>query len=146
MKNVLPAWCPGGGASARPDVYETPEAKSLSYSKASVDTLAVAKPKATIQDVADHIDHAAKVAGVDHVGIGSDVAGVGMPEGLEDTSRYPYLFAELLKRGWKATDLQKLAGRNLVRAMAQAEAVAARLQKERPAGVATFEGLDGAKR
>ena len=98
------------------------------------------KPKATIQDVADHIDHAAKVAGVDHVGIGSDFAGVGMPEGLEDMSRYPYLFAELVRRGWKDDDLKKLAGQNLVRALAQAEAVAARLQKERPASTATFEG------
>ncbi len=101
------------------------------------------KPKATLQDVADHIDHAAKVAGVDHVGIGSDFAGVGMPEGLEDTSRYPYLFAELVRRGWKAEDLKKLAGQNLVRALAQAEGVAARLQKERPASTATLEGLDG---
>ena len=101
------------------------------------------KPKATIQDVADHIDHAAKVAGFDHVGIGSDFAGVGMPEGLEDVSRYPYLFAELVRRGWKDDDLKKLAGTNLVRAFAQAEAVATRLQKERPPSTATLEALDG---
>ena len=101
------------------------------------------KPKATLQDVADHIDHAAKVAGVDHVGIGSDFAGVGMPEGLQDVSRYPYLFAELVRRGWKDEDLKKLAGTNLVRALAQAERVAARLQKERPPSTATLEALDG---
>jgi membrane dipeptidase len=104
------------------------------------------KPRATLQDVADHVEHAAKVAGVDHVGIGSDFAGVGMPEGLEDTSRFPYLFAELVRRGWQASDLKKLAGQNLVRALAQAEAVAARLQKERPASTASFEGLDGRSR
>jgi membrane dipeptidase len=101
------------------------------------------KPKATLKDVADHIDHAAKVAGVDHVGIGSDFAGVGMPEGLEDTSRFPHLFAELVRRGWKDADLEKLAGGNLVRALAQAETVAERLQRERPPSTATIEARDG---
>jgi membrane dipeptidase len=98
------------------------------------------KPKATIKDVADHIDHAARVAGVDHVGIGSDFAGVGMPDGLEDVSRYPYLFAELVRREWRDEDLEKLAGGNLLRALAAAETVAARLSKERPPSLATFEG------
>ena len=101
------------------------------------------KPRATIQDVADHIDHAVKVAGADHVGIGSDFAGVGMPAGLEDVSRYPYLFAELVRRGVKDEDLKKLAGTNLVRAFAQAETVSARLRKERPPSTATLEALDG---
>ena len=101
------------------------------------------KPRATIQDVADHIDHAVKVAGADHVGIGSDFAGVGMPAGLEDVSRYPYLFAELVRRGFKDEDLKKLAGTNLVRAFAQAETVSARLRKERPPSTATLEALDG---
>ncbi len=97
------------------------------------------KPKATIKDVADHIDHAARVAGVDHVGIGSDFAGVDMPEGLADVTRYPYLFAELVRRGWRDEDLEKLAGGNVIRALAAAETVAARLQKERPPSLATFE-------
>ena len=101
------------------------------------------KPKATIQDVADHIDHAAKVAGADHVGIGGDFAGVGMPAGLEDVTRYPYLFAELVRRGWKDEELKKLAGTNLIRAFAQAETVAARLRKERAPSTATLEALDG---
>ena len=103
-------------------------------------------PKATLADVAEHIAHAAKVAGVDHVGIGGDFAGAGGPVGLEDVSRYPHLFAELVRRGWKDQDLKKLAGRNLIRAMRQAEEVAARLQKERPPSTATFEGLDGSKK
>jgi membrane dipeptidase len=101
------------------------------------------KPRASLADVADHIEHAAGVAGVDHVGIGSDFDGVGMPAGLEDVSRYPYLFAELVRRGWKDEDLKKLAGGNLVRAFAGAEAAAARLQRERPPSSATIEGLDG---
>jgi membrane dipeptidase len=101
------------------------------------------QPRATLKQVADHIDHVARVAGVDHVGIGSDFAGILMPEGLEDVSRYPHLFAELVRRGWKDEDLEKLAGRNLVRAFTEAEAVAARLQKERPPSNATYEALDG---
>jgi len=100
------------------------------------------KPRATLKDVADHIEHAAKVAGIDHVGLGCDFAGLQMPEGLEDVSRYPYLIAELVRRGWKDEDLEKIAGRNFVRAFARAEAVAARLQRERPPSNATLEALD----
>ena len=90
------------------------------------------KPKATLADVADHIEHAARVAGVDQVGLGCDFAGITMPEGLEDVSRYPHLIAELVRRGWKDDDLKKIAAANFVRAFARAEAVAARIQKERP--------------
>jgi membrane dipeptidase len=71
---------------------------------------------------------------------------VGTPSGLEDVSRYPYLFAELVRRGWKDDDLRKLAGANLVRTLAQAEVVAARLQKERAPSTATLEALDGPAR
>lgn len=100
------------------------------------------KPKATLIHVADHIEHARKIAGVDHVGIGSDFWGSGdMPEGLEDVSKFPYLFAELIDRGWTDEDLKKLAGRNLLRVLRQAEDVAARLQKERPPSTATIETL-----
>ena len=99
-------------------------------------------PPTTLAQVADHVDHVARVAGHDHVGIGSDYWGGPMPEGLEDVSRFPHLFAELIRRGWKDADLEKLAGGNIVRALARAEAVAARLQKERPPSAATFEALD----
>jgi membrane dipeptidase len=60
------------------------------------------EPRATIKDVADHIEYVREVAGIDHVGIGSDFYGdpANMAEGLEDVSRYPYLFAELIRRGW----------------------------------------------
>ena len=103
-------------------------------------------PPATLAQVADHIDHVARVAGHDHVGIGSDFWGsTDMPEGLADVSRFPYLFAELVRRGWSDDDLTKLAGGNIVRALATAEAVAARLQQERPASTATIEALDGKK-
>ncbi|MEO7793628.1 MAG: dipeptidase [Thermoanaerobaculia bacterium] len=103
-------------------------------------------PHATLLQVADHIEHVAKVAGKDHVGIGSDFWGAPpMPDGLEDVSRFPYLFAELIRRGWSDEDLTKLAGANIVRTLATAETVATRLQKERAASTATLESLDGKK-
>lgn len=89
-------------------------------------------PRGTISEVADHIDHIRQVAGIDHIGIGSDyydASGISMANGLEDVSRYPYLFAELLQRGYSDDDLLKIAGRNHLRAMRQMEAVAAELQK-----------------
>jgi membrane dipeptidase len=90
-------------------------------------------PKVTIAQVADHIDHVRKVAGVDHVGIGGDFDGNDLwPEGLSDVSMYPNLFAELIRRGWSDEDLAKLAGGNILRVMRTNEAVAARLQRERP--------------
>jgi membrane dipeptidase len=88
--------------------------------------------------VADHIDHVAKAAGHDHVGISSDFWGGEMPVGLEDVSKYPDLFAELVRRGWSDADLKKLAGGNLLRAFAKAEAVSARLRRARPASTATL--------
>ncbi len=100
------------------------------------------KPVATLKDVADHIDYVRKTAGVDHVGIGSDFWGdPEMPTGLEDASRFPYLFAELIRRGWSDADLVKLAGGNILRVMRGAEVAAGRIQRQRPASTATFEQL-----
>ena len=104
------------------------------------------RPTATIADVADHIDYVRKIAGVDHVGIGSDLDGITENVvGLEDVSTFPALFAELARRGWSDADLRKLAGENVLRAFKQAEVVSARLRKERPASIATIQQLDGAK-
>ena len=89
-------------------------------------------PKTTISDVADHIDHMREIAGVDHIGIGADYFDDGkssMAEGLENVSRYPYLFAELLRRKYSDDDIRKVAGHNHLRAMRQMEHVAAELQK-----------------
>jgi membrane dipeptidase len=102
------------------------------------------QPRATLRQVADHVEHVARVAGWDHVGIGSDFYGGGpMPVGLEDVSRFPELFAELIRRGVKDDDLARLAGGNLIRTLREAEAAATRLQKQRPASTATIEELDG---
>ena len=101
------------------------------------------QPEATIADVADHIEHVAAVAGIDHVGIGSDFDGISStPVGLEDVSTYPMLFAELSRRGWTEEELQKLAGENVLRAWQEAETVARRLQLERPPSMATI-GANG---
>jgi membrane dipeptidase len=102
------------------------------------------KPRATLADVADVIDHVRQVAGVDHVGIGSDFDGITeVVSGLEDVSKFPALFAELARRGWSDADLRKLAGENLLRVFEQAQAVAKRLQRERPPSTATIAQLDG---
>ena len=91
-------------------------------------------PPASVSDVADHIDHVRDVAGIDHVGVGSDFDGSpSMPEGLEDVSGYPRLFTELAARGYADDDLSKIAGRNVLRVMRAAERTAERLQAERPA-------------
>ena len=100
------------------------------------------KPVATLKDVADHVDHVRRTAGIDHVGIGSDFWGdPEMPTGLEDASRFPYLFAELIRRGWSDVDLVKLAGGNMLRVMHRTEVVAVRIQRQRPASTATFQQL-----
>jgi len=89
-----------------------------------------APPPATLSDVANHIDHLRKVAGIDHVGIGSDFDGFhGAVSGLEDVSCYPALLAELMKRGYSREDIRKLAGLNMLRVMRRAEAVAKELKR-----------------
>ncbi len=104
-------------------------------------------PQATLQDVADHIDHVRKVAGVDHVGIGSDFDGIDTtPVGLQDVSTFPTLFADLIKRGWSDADLKKLSRGNILRVIKQAEQVAAQLQQTTRPSVRTIEELDGAGR
>jgi membrane dipeptidase len=100
-------------------------------------------PKATVKDVADHLEHVRDVAGMDHVGLGGDYDGTDeLPVGLEDVSKYPNLFAELIRRGWHDDELKKLANGNILRALREAERVAARLQRERPASTRTIDQLD----
>jgi len=102
------------------------------------------QPRATISDVADHIDHVRRVAGVDHVGIGSDFDGIDgtHPDGLEGVDRYPALFQELARRGWSDQDLARLSGGNVLRAMERVEQVAAAMRAEAPLN-ATSRELNG---
>jgi membrane dipeptidase len=84
-------------------------------------------PPASVSDVADHIDHVRDVAGIDHIGIGSDFDGAPtMPEGLEDVSRYPALIEELGSRGYRDEDLMKIAGGNVLRVMREVERIGTR--------------------
>jgi membrane dipeptidase len=103
------------------------------------------KPPVGIADVADHIDYIRKLTGVEHVGLGSDFDGIGdVPTGLDGVDKYPALLAELARRGWSDQDLAKLAGGNMLRVMAQVEAVGTRLRVQRPESAATIQALDGA--
>jgi len=102
------------------------------------------QPPVGIGDVADHIDHIRKVAGVDHVGLGSDFDGIPeAPAGLDGVDKYPALLAELARRGWSDADLARVAGGNVLRALGRAEEVSVRLRATRGPSTATL-ALDGA--
>ncbi len=102
------------------------------------------EPKASISDVADHLEHIRMTAGIDHVALGSDFYGdpETMVTDLEDTASFPLLFAELIRRGWSDEELIKLSRGNLIRVLKAAEDTSERLQKERNPSYATIEQLD----
>ena len=102
-------------------------------------------PDATLSQVADHIDHIREVAGVEHIGIGSDFDGIGsVPIGLEDVSTYPALTAELISREYSDEDILNILGRNVLRVMRQVEDASRRIQLDRGPSEALIEDLDGA--
>jgi membrane dipeptidase len=93
-----------------------------------IDHEAMAKgelPKVMWEKIVDHIDHAVKVAGADHVGLGSDFDGATMPLGMEDASKLPKITDALLKKGYGEADIEKILGGNILRVMEQVERVAA---------------------
>ncbi|MDA0979059.1 MAG: membrane dipeptidase, partial [Proteobacteria bacterium] len=91
----------------------------------------------------DHIDHIRNLIGASHIGLGGDYDGMPPgPVGLEDVSTYPALLKELLRRGYSDEEVAGIAGGNVLRVMKQAEAVAARLQQEKPASDALIDELD----
>jgi membrane dipeptidase len=101
------------------------------------------EPVATLEQVADHIEHMRQVAGVDHVGLGSDFDGIPAgPRGLESVARYPALLVELMRRGWSDADVAKVAGENVLRVMAEAERVAQQLRANSLASEATMPKTD----
>ena len=114
--------------------------KSLySYSKAKVEAglkswdAAHPAPLVSVATVADHIEHAVKLAGYDHVGIGGDLDGIDRTvTGLGGAEDYPNLFAELIRRGWSDQNLAKLAGGNILRVLRRAEAVAVEMKDQPP--------------
>jgi ketosteroid isomerase-like protein len=134
-RSVAAWWAP-----VWPEVLANPTRSNLLRVKEERTKVAGPEPRATLADVADQIDYVRKVAGVDHVGIGGDFpATAGAPDGLENVSKYPELFAELIRRGWTDDALVKLAGGNLLRVMRTAEDAARKLRTERPASIATLE-------
>jgi membrane dipeptidase len=100
-------------------------------------------PPVTVADVADHIDHIRKAAGVDAIGLGSDFDGISStPEGLDGVDKFPAVLVELARRGWSDADIAKVAGGNVLRVMAEVEATSRRLQAGRSASEATLAGAD----
>lgn len=101
-------------------------------------------PRATLSQVADHIDHIRDVAGVEHIGLGSDFDGIeSVPLGLEDVSKYPDLTRELLSRGYGDADVLKILGGNVLRVMRAVEETSQRLRAERGPSEALIENVDG---
>jgi membrane dipeptidase len=101
-------------------------------------------PRATLEELADHIVYLVETAGIDHVGIGSDFFGGAQPLGLEDVGRFPHLFAELIRRGFSERDLARIASRNFLRAMRAVERIGERLRAERGPAVGRIEDYPGA--
>jgi membrane dipeptidase len=101
-------------------------------------------PRATLEELADHIVYLVATAGIDHVGIGSDFFGGAQPLGLEHVGRFPHLFAELIRRGFSDNALAKIASRNFLRAMREVERVGERLRAERAPALGRLEDYPGA--
>jgi len=103
-----------------------------------------AAPKASLEQVADHIVRLVETAGLDHVGVGSDYFGGASPTGLEDVSRFPYLFAELVRRGFSERDLEKMSSKNMLRVLRRVEAVGVSLRRTRAPAIGELEDYPGA--
>lgn len=86
-------------------------------------------PKASWEKIVAHIDHAVKLVGADHVGLGSDFDGASMPEGMEDVARLPKITEGLLRKGYRESDIRKILGENTVRLLADVERVALKLNR-----------------
>jgi membrane dipeptidase len=152
MVNFYPGFVEPRGAEIMRDMFDVqrairdrhPDDPHRAYAEFEEWRSAHPVPRGTVATLADHVDHVVRVAGIDHAGLGSDFDGVtSLPEGMEDVSRYPYLTAELLRRGYSDEDVKKVLGGNVLRVMREAEEVAVRLQAERGPSTATIEELDG---
>ena len=109
------------------------EAKRVEQTRAGVAALAAQLPplpKVSWEKIVEHIDHAVKLAGADHVGLGSDFDGASMPEGMEDVTRLPKITEELLRRGYTEAQIKGILGENLLRLMERVEGVAQQIYNE----------------
>lgn len=120
------------GERARLEAFHVGDAPAAKAALAKWETANPA-PRATVSQVADHIDHVVKLSGIDHVGIGADLDGISWTvQGLDDVSHYPALFAELARRGYSQGDLEKIASKNMLRVMRAAEAYAVSVKGQKP--------------
>ena len=104
------------------EACSTMESERLDHESMAKGTL----PKVTWDAIIAHIDHAVKIAGADHVGLGSDFDGATMPLGMEDVSKLPAITEALLKKGYSEQDVEKILGGNLLRVMEAVERAAGR--------------------
>ena len=111
---------------------------------AEVEARQGAAPKASLEQVADHIVRLVETAGLDHVGVGSDYFGGASPVGLEDVSRFPHLFAELVRRGFSERDLEKMSSKNMLRVLRRVETIGSALRKTRTPAIGRLEDHRGA--
>jgi membrane dipeptidase len=132
MVNFFPGFIVPESARAMKEMFQIAREMRKRYPKEEDFLLALKEwhqqhpiPRGNVRMVVDHIDHIAKVAGIDHVGLGSDFDGINtVPEGLEDVSCYPHITEELLKRGYSHEAIIKILGGNVLRVMRQVERVA----------------------
>lgn len=118
-------WYDAGGVSATGVLAENGGNREVSRPEMDAWEVANPQPSVTFVDVADHIEHVRDIAGIDHVGLGSDFDGIDFTvTGLEDVSKFPNLLKELARRGWSDADLRKVAGDNFLRVLDDADAVA----------------------
>ena len=122
---------------------KTPPAQDPKAQLAELEAKHGKAPKAHLAEVADHIERLVATAGLDHVGVGSDYFGGASPVGLEDVSRFPHLFAELIRRGFSDRDLEKLASGNMLRVLRRVETVGERLRRTRPPAIGRLEDYAG---
>jgi membrane dipeptidase len=150
MVNIYPGFINATAAKQAANVLDKEREFKAMYpndpdksAKAFTDFLSTFKTETgTLEEVADHIDYIRKVAGIDHVGIGADFGSLTQhPTGLDDVSRYPYLTAELIRRGYTDSEVKKVLGLNILRVMREAERAAVRIQRTRGPSTATIEEL-----
>jgi membrane dipeptidase len=150
MVNIYPGFINATAAKQAANVLDKEREFKAMYpndpdksAKAFTDFLGTFKTETgTLEEVADHIDYIRKVAGIDHVGIGADFGSLTQhPTGLDDVSRYPYLTAELIRRGYTDSEVKKVLGLNLLRVMREVERAAVRIQRTRGPSTATIEEL-----
>ncbi len=126
----LPPGAKAAAAAMEKQCGEDEACKVLGYQRLSDEATARGQlPSVNWQRIVDHIDHAVKVAGVDHVGLGSDFDGAIMPRGMEDVSHYSLITEELIRRGYSDQDIEKILGGNLLRVMAEVERVSSEMRR-----------------